>query len=122
MYDSFVHDFQKQKEDLTAELESHQKADDTFLMSASYLLELAQRAVELFERSQPAQKCQLLKLVLANCKAEGEKLIFNLKAPFEALRCAKETQNWLPLVDKFRTVNWSALRELLSQQVLQFGL
>ena len=99
LYDSFDRDFKKQKEDLMSELESHQKADDTFLMSGSYLLELAQLAVELFESSQPAQKRQILKLILANCKAEGERLIFNLKTPFEALRCAKETQNWLPRLD-----------------------
>ncbi len=81
------------------ELESHMKADQSYLVTSSYLLELASRAGQLFQASQPAQKRQLLNLVLANAKMEGEKLLFNLKKPFEAMMLANETGKWLPRLD-----------------------
>jgi len=66
-------------------------------------LDVAHRAKELFETSQIAQKNQLLKFILANAKIEGEKLVFNLKKPFEAMVTANQTKKWLPKLEAIRT-------------------
>lgn len=87
------------EEQLHDEMRSHSKTDETFLTSCSYLLELLQRASDLFERSQPAQKNQLLRFVLANTKVDGEKLVWNLKSPFSGIAQCVKTKEWLPGLD-----------------------
>jgi len=52
----------KDEEDFIGQIKEHSKADETFLITGSYLLELANRVYELFERSQTAQKRKLIDL------------------------------------------------------------
>ena len=84
-------------------MQDHSKADEAFLLTSSYLLDLASRAHELLMSSQPAQKNALLKFVLANCKADGEKLYLQLKSTFEGIVFANKSNQWLPLLDSLRT-------------------
>ncbi len=98
-YDKLVVRFKRIEADLMEELKSHQSADETFMVTSSYLLELAHRATDLFQNSQPARKRQLLKLVLANCQMEGQNLVFNLKSIFQRFVVANETGKWLPRLD-----------------------
>lgn len=72
---------QKQQEILIKK-EEHTKADESFIIGASHLLELAQRASSLFERSKTEQKRQLINFVFSNLRLEGQTLHFNLKEPF----------------------------------------
>ena len=94
-YDKLIVETKKREEQLHDEMRSHSKADETFLISCSYLLELLQRASDLFERSQPAQKNQLLRFVLANAKVDGEKLVWDLKSPFSGIAQCVKTKEWL---------------------------
>lgn len=92
-------DTRTREEQLHDEMRSHSKADETFLISCSYLLELLKRASDLFERSQPAQKNQLLRFVLANAKVDGEKLVWDLKSPFSGIAQCVKKKEWLPRQD-----------------------
>lgn len=78
------------------ELASHSKADETFLITSSYLLELANRAYDLFMSSQPAQKNKILKMILANLELKDEKLVWKLKIFFEGVLNCNERKEWLP--------------------------
>lgn len=98
-YDKLIVETKKREEQLHDEMRSHSKADETFLISCSYLLELLKRASDLFERSQPAQKNQLLRFVLANAKVDGEKLVWDLKSPFSGIAQCVKTKEWLPELD-----------------------
>lgn len=98
-YDKMIEATKERERQLHNELASHQVADETFMISCSYLLELLQRASDLFARSQAAQKNHLLRFVLANASVEGEKLIYELKSPFSGIvQCAK-SKEWLPRLD-----------------------
>ena len=90
-----VVDLKRKESDLLQQLQGHSKADEAFLISSSYVLELANRAEELFEKSQARQKNELLRFVLANASVEGEKLVYKLKNPFAAIVLCNETGNWL---------------------------
>jgi site-specific DNA recombinase len=79
MYDKFIKKFKQEECKLLEDLQDHSKADESFLLTSSYLLDLASRAHELFMSSQPAQKNALLKLLFANIKADGDKLYLELK-------------------------------------------
>lgn len=81
-YDKLIVVTKTREEQLHDKMRPHSKADETFLILCSYLLELLQRVCDLFERSQPAQKNQLLRFVLANAKVDGEKLVWDLKVRF----------------------------------------
>ena len=94
-YDKLIVQTKTREEKLHDEMRSHSKADETFLISCSYLLELLKRASVLFERSQPAQKNQLLRFVLANAKVDGEKLVWDLKSPFSGIASCVEMKEWL---------------------------
>lgn len=70
------------------------KADETYYIEASRLLELANRAYELFESSEDAQKRELLNFLLQNSKMDGNKLIPTLQMPFDAILEANKTNDW----------------------------
>ena len=84
---------------LITQIKEHSKADETFLITSFYLLELANRAYELFESSQTAQKRKLIDFVFANLEAQAGKLCYKLKNPFAGILDCKKTNDWLPRLD-----------------------
>jgi len=103
-YDKLIVVTKTREEQLHDEMWSHSKADETFLISCSYLLELLQRASDLFERSQPEQKNRLLRFVFANASVEGEKLNYKLKSVFEGIAQCVKTKEWIPRQLAARTI------------------
>lgn len=95
-YDTRLVAMKKKEQDLLDELGNHSKADEEFLISSSYLLELAKRAYDLFMSSQPAQQNRILKMVLANLHVKDGKLIPELKNFFQGVLICNERQEWLP--------------------------
>lgn len=94
-YDKRVAVCKQQEATFLEELKGHSEADEAFVLSCSYILEVAKRASELFMRSQAEQKNRLLRFVFANASVEGEKLNYKLKNVFAGIvECNKE-QNWL---------------------------
>jgi hypothetical protein len=62
-------------------IEQHQKGEEDFRTTLESLISLASRAPELFERSKPEQKRQLLVFVFSNLQLSGKKLEFSLILP-----------------------------------------
>lgn len=117
-YDDLVIKEKQLQKDLNLQMSDHTDADESFLINVSYLLDLSNRAAELFEVSEVQQKRQLLNFLLSNCKLEGEKLLFDLKQPFDALYNASKTQSWLPSSLELRTLledstYWAEIEALL---------
>lgn len=71
-------------------------ADEGYYLTASYLVELAAKASELFARSEMHEKRQLLKLVLQNLKLDGNKVRYNLVYPFDKIFLHASRTTWLP--------------------------
>lgn len=94
--------YKQKQQDLNLQLEDHTNADESFLINASYLLELSNRAAELFESSKEQEKRQLLNFLLSNCTLKGDILLFNLKPPFDAIYQANKNQIWLRRSDSNR--------------------
>lgn len=59
------------------------------------MLNLAQRAYEIFESSEVAEKRQLLNFLLQNLQLKDKKLIFTLKTPFDTVLQANKCSNLL---------------------------
>lgn len=94
-YDKRLVEMKHKEQDLLDELSNYSKADEEFLISSSYLLELAKRALELFNSSQPGQKNKILKIVLANLELKDGKLVPKLKNFFQGVLISNERQEWL---------------------------
>ncbi len=71
-------------------------ADEEYYLTSEYLLQLANRAYDLFISSEAEEKRQLIKLTLQNLKLEGKKVEFELVKPFDKVFACAGSQDWLP--------------------------
>ena len=76
-----------------------QEAEDNYYITAKYLLELANRAYDLFISSEVEERRQLVKLVLSNLRVEGKKVRFDAIKPFDTILNYADSQLWLPRLD-----------------------
>lgn len=67
--------------------------------TAKYILELANRAHELFIGSEVEERRQLIGLVLSNLRLEGENLCYEAQKPFDVILNAADHQGWCRRLD-----------------------
>ncbi len=95
-YDKFYTSLRDQALDITIRLEQLQEAENNYFVTAKYLLELSNRAHELFMSSEVEEKRQLIKLVLSNLVIKDEKLVWEAHKPFDIILDCSERQVWRP--------------------------
>ena len=79
--------------------------------TVAVVVSVARRAKTIFDNSsEPARKRQFLNYILQNPTVNGKKLCFSIASPFNLVLELANSPNWLPLVDKFRTVNWNKIK------------
>lgn len=98
-YDKYAKKYSEEKTELERKLVEYTNNDKSFIVTSSYLLQLASRAKEVFESSQPDKKNKILRMLLANCQINEKRLQLNLLKPFSVLSRTLETQNWLRRLD-----------------------
>lgn len=74
-----------------------QSADEEYYISSDYILNLASKAAELFESSEPIEKRQLLRFALQNFQLDGTLVRYNEIKPFDKIREYASRQAWLPI-------------------------
>ena len=84
----------RKQEDLEYELSSLNTADEGFEITLDVLLDLASQSYTLFESSQTHQKQQILKILFANLKLDGEKLDVSLRKPFSEFAKLDQFRTW----------------------------
>jgi site-specific DNA recombinase len=84
-YERMSASFRKEQSDLLRQSEKHQQANQTYLDEGVRLLELAQRAVLLYEKQTMREKRRLLDFVCSNSKWQEGKLIPTYRKPFDLL-------------------------------------
>jgi len=88
-YDKLYKEFRTKIEEVDSKLIGLQKAEDEYYLTANYLLQLANKAYELFESSEIEQKRQLLKLTLQNPTLDDRIVRYIVQKPFDTiLDCA----------------------------------
>lgn len=82
----------------------------TFQVTASYLLDLAQRAEQLFKESDDGLRQKLLEYVLSNIELKDKKLYYVLNDPFKTIVEAKKktlaghnSNIWCPIKNAHQT-------------------
>jgi hypothetical protein len=107
---------QKREEFRTKQKEPQKKmgklqiADKEYYISSDYILNLASRAAELFESSEPIEKRQLLRFALQNFQLDGTLVRYNEIKPFDKIREYASRQAWLPRVPLLASLAGSPLR------------
>ena len=95
-YDKFYQSFREQLSDTDTRLTLLQEAEDNYYITAKYLLDLANRAYDLFVGSELEEKRQLINLVLKNLKLDGKTVKFEAIKPFDTLLAYPDYQPLLP--------------------------
>lgn len=85
LYDSFLKDYKEKQSAIMNEMQNHSDADEDFYLTANMVLSLAQRALPIFQSSEPTEKRQFLGFLLQNCVLHGKKLEFSLRSPFNLI-------------------------------------
>ncbi len=98
-YDKFYQTFREQLGSIDTRLALLQEAEDNYYITAKYLVDLTQRAYELFKSSEVEERRQLIKLVLSNLKVEGKKVVYEAQKPFNMILDFTDRQAWLPRLD-----------------------
>lgn len=104
------------------DIETHQCANRTYIEEGVQLLRLADRAHDLFERQEPAEKRRLLNFLLSNCVWKDGVLTAEYRQPFDMLALAREAagdaiggsgaktanfEKWLPGLNLLRSFSTS---------------
>lgn len=84
-HDEFANELTSRQQDLNDRLILLTNDNKSFQITASYLLDLAQRADQLFKSSEPALQQKLLGFVLSNIKLTDKKLTYDVNDPFKSI-------------------------------------
>lgn len=95
-YNRFYTSLRSQMDEITTRLGRLQEAEDNYYVTAKYILELSNRAYDLFKSSEVEQKRQLIKLVLSNLRIEGENVLYDAQKPFDILVKNADCIEWRP--------------------------
>ncbi len=84
-------------------MEEYTRADQNYHIAASTVFSLANRALEIFESSEADEKRQLLNFLLQNCRLQDEKLLFELRSPFNFILENAHQPTVLRILNEIRT-------------------
>ena len=100
-YDRFYQSLREKINDVSIRLDKLQEAEDNYYITAKYVLEIINRAYELFISSEVEEKRQLIKLVLSNLRMEDENIVWDVQKPFDLFLNATDCQLWRDLKSSF---------------------
>jgi site-specific DNA recombinase len=84
-FDRMSEAFRKEQRDTLHKIQQHQSADEAYLEEGVRLLELAQKAVLLYEKQEMKEKRKLLDFMCSNSTWKDGRLIPKYRKPFDLL-------------------------------------
>ena len=120
-HDEIATELEKKQQELNDRLKLLTSDNKDFQVTASYLLDLAQRAEQLFNESDEGLRQKLLEYVLSNIELKDKNLSYILNDPFRTVVEAKKkslsahnSNVWCYIVDVFQT---SAIENIDNQKL-----
>jgi len=98
-----MNELQSSQDKLQSKINNLHYTDKDYFITASYLLDLSNRAHELFESSEMVEKRQLIKMVFQNLEMDGRTVRYDYAKPFDQIFKYADRQAWLQRVDQVRT-------------------
>lgn len=99
MYEKLHQQFQDKLADIDARLRGLHEVDNDYYITAQYLLDIANRAHDLFMSSEDEEKRHVLNLLLSNPRLDGKKLVCDVQKPFDLIMECNDRQEWCTLLD-----------------------
>jgi site-specific DNA recombinase len=96
LYNKKREEYRAKQKEISGKIASLGIADEEYYLTSEYLLQLANRAYDLFMSSEAEEKRQLLQLTLQNLELDGKKVNFELVKPFDKVFACSNSQKWLP--------------------------
>ena len=84
-FDTKAAEWRREQDDIQDTIHKYQTASQSYVEEGVAILELAQRAAELFEKQEPREKRRLLNFVLSNSTWDGERLVPEFRQPFDMI-------------------------------------
>ncbi len=84
-YDQLLKEYKQKQASVLAKLNQYNKASEEYYITANTILNLAQRAFDIFQRSETEEKRQLLNFVFQNMQLDQRELVFSVRKPFDTL-------------------------------------
>jgi len=84
----------KEMEELKANAEKYKTIDNDMKKAVEKVISMAVNISNIFDKATPDKQNQLLRLLLTDCKLNGKRLEYKLKAPFDRLIVCKNYQDW----------------------------
>ena len=81
-------------EELKASAEKYKTIDNDMKKAVEKVISMAVNISNIFDKATPDKQNQLLRLLLTDCKLNGKRLEYKLKAPFDRLLSCKNHQDW----------------------------
>lgn len=94
-YQTKLQEYKQRQREITSEMQDHVNMDETCLLTAKAVLDLARRANDIFMSSKFDEKQQFLRFVFSNLKLDGENLLIELKKPFSTMLKMADQPTWL---------------------------
>lgn len=98
-YDRYYQSLRTQRDDLDLKVANLQEAEDNYFITAKYVLELINRAYDLFISSEVEEKRQLIRLVLSNLSIDDGNVVYVVQKPFDLIINCADDQLWQPQGD-----------------------
>ncbi|MFH1712905.1 MAG: recombinase family protein [Candidatus Jacksonbacteria bacterium] len=102
IYDKKLKEYKERQQEIISQMSQYDQADKNYYITVNTVLNLAQRAYEIFSGSELDTKRQILNLLLQNPELKDKNLHFKLKAPFDTVLQASKCSKWLPGSDSNR--------------------
>ena len=99
IYTKKINEYQERKQEIIDEMQKYQNADENYYITINTVLNLAQRAYEIFERSEIDEKRQFLNSLFLNMQLKRKKLVFKVRKPFDTLAKYDKCLDLLPELD-----------------------
>ena len=103
MFNKKLKEYKEKQAELEVKMQSYTDADENYYLTANITLNLAKKAYEIVQSSEPEEKWQFLNFLLQNLTLDGKKLNFELKTPFNTVLQASKCSNLLRAIEAIRT-------------------
>ncbi|MCX6783945.1 MAG: recombinase family protein [candidate division WWE3 bacterium] len=98
-YDKYYQSFRDKMTELDARISQFAEADDNYYVTAKAILDLTNKAHDLFTSSEVVEKRQIVKLVLSNLRLDGKELRYDVVNPFDKILSYSDSKLWYRLGD-----------------------
>jgi len=102
-YDKYYLQTRNKIADTDARLKLLQDTEDNYYLTVDHVLNLANRAKNIFESSEMEEKHQLIKMTLQNLRLNGSLVQYDYLNPFDEIVKYADRSAWLHTVDDVRT-------------------